>query len=143
MTPLVDNPGFERALQVYVDSTQFGPPDEINLDVGDTRSLFTTGRCALSIDWGDIGPLAVDPDESRVIDKVGAVILPGSREVLDRETMTMVACDDATCPHAIDGVNRAPFAAFGGWSGGINAAADERVKEAAYPKSTTKYWQEG
>jgi multiple sugar transport system substrate-binding protein len=132
MTPLVDNPGFERALRVYLDSTQFGPPDEINLDVGDTRSLFTAGRCALTLDWGDIGTLAIDPDTSRVIDKVGAVVLPGSREVLDRETMTMVACDADTCPHAINGVNRAPFAAFGGWSGGINAAASDQVKDAAY-----------
>lgn len=132
MTPLVDNPAFERALEVYVETTKYGPPDEINLDVGDTRSLYTTGRCMLTIDWGDIGTLAIDPTTSRVIDKVGAAVLPGSREVLDRESMTMVACDADTCPYAIDGVNRAPYAAFGGWSGGINAAAAPEVKDAAY-----------
>ena len=32
----------------------------------------------------------------------------------------------------IDGVNHAPFAAFGGWSGAINAAKDQKVKDAAY-----------
>ena len=32
----------------------------------------------------------------------------------------------------MDGVNHAPFAAFGGWSGGVNAAADDAVKDAAY-----------
>jgi multiple sugar transport system substrate-binding protein len=36
------------------------------------------------------------------------------------------------CPHAIDGVNYAPFAAFGGWGGGVSAAADQAVKDAAY-----------
>jgi multiple sugar transport system substrate-binding protein len=132
MMPLVDNPGFRRALEVYDQTTRYGPPDEINLDVGDTRSLFVGGRCMLTIDWGDIGTLAIDPDTSVVQDKVGAVILPGSREVLDRETMQMVACDEQTCPHAVDGINHAPFAAFGGWSGGINAAADPKVKDAAY-----------
>ncbi len=132
MTPLVDNPGFRRALEVYVETTKYGPPDEINLDVGDTRALFTAGRCALTIDWGDIGTLAIDPETSRVKDLVGAVILPGSREVLDRETMTMVPCDERTCPYAINGVNRAPYAAFGGWSGAINRAAPEKVKDAAY-----------
>jgi multiple sugar transport system substrate-binding protein len=132
MTPLVDNPGFRHALEVYDQTTQYGPPDEINLDVGDTRSLFVGGRCMLTVDWGDIGTLAIDPDTSVVQDKVGAVILPGSREVLDRETMQMVACDEQTCPHAVDGINHAPFAAFGGWSGGINAAADSDVKDAAY-----------
>jgi multiple sugar transport system substrate-binding protein len=132
MNPLVNNEAFEAALDVYVESTKFGPADELNLDVGDTRGLFTTGRCALSIDWGDIGTLAIDPDTSKVQDLVGAVILPGSRRVLDRETGKLVDCNATTCPHAVNGVNHAPFAAFGGWSGAINAASDQRVKDAAY-----------
>jgi len=132
MTPLVDNEGFAAALEVYTETTKYGPPDEINLDVGDTRSLFTTGRCALTLDWGDIGTLAIDPETSTVVDKVGAVVMPGSTRVLDRDSGKLVACDAATCPHAVDGVNHAPFAAFGGWSGGVNAAADPKVKEAAY-----------
>ena len=126
------NEGFSAALDVYLATTEFGPPDELNLDVGDTRGLFTTGRCALSIDWGDIGTLAIDPDTSNVIDKVGAVVLPGSRRVLDRASGTLVDCNANTCPHAINGINHAPFAAFGGWSGGVNRAADDRVKDAAY-----------
>ncbi len=65
-------------------------------------------------------------------DLVGAVILPGSRRVLDRETGKLVDCNATTCPHAVNGVNHAPFAAFGGWSGAINAAGDQRVKDAAY-----------
>lgn len=132
MAPLVNNEAFGAALDVYTATTQYGPPDEINLDVGDTRSLFTTGRCALTLDWGDIGTLAIDPENSKVIDKVGSVMLPGSKKVLDRASGKLVDCDANTCPHAIDGVNRAPFAAFGGWSGGINKAADAKVKQAAY-----------
>lgn len=132
MEPLVSNPGFAQALDIYKETTEFAPPDERNLDVGDTRGLFTSGRCALSIDWGDIGTLAIDPATSTVQDKVGAVILPGTKQVLDRESGQLVACDDQTCPHAVDGINHAPFSAFGGWSGAINAAADEKVKDAAY-----------
>ena len=41
-------------------------------------------------------------------------------------------CDETTCPYAVNGVNHAPFASFGGWSGGINAAADAAKKDAAY-----------
>ena len=132
MEPLVNNDAFAAALDVYVETTQYGPPDEINLDVGDTRSLFTSGRCALTIDWGDIGTLAIDPENSQVIDKVGSIMLPGSTEVLDRATGKLVPCDAEICPYAINGVNRAPFAAFGGWSGAINAKADDKVKDAAY-----------
>ena len=132
MEPLVDNAAFRKALEIYDATTEFGPPDEINLDVGDTRSLFTSGRCALSLDWGDIGTLAIDPETSVVMDKTGAMILPGTTQVLDRETGELVDCDETTCPYAVDGINYAPFAAYGGWSGGINAGADDNVKNAAY-----------
>ena len=132
MEPLVDNEAFAAALDIYDESTQYGPPDELNLDVGDTRSLFTSGRCALSLDWGDIGTLAIDPETSVVMDKTGAVITPGSTRVLDWETGKLVDCDAETCPYAVNGVNYAPFASYGGWSGGINAAADPIVKDAAY-----------
>jgi multiple sugar transport system substrate-binding protein len=63
---------------------------------------------------------------------VGAVIIPGSRKVLDRKSGKLVDCDAKTCPHAIDGVNHAPFAAFGGWSGAVNKNKDQKVKDAAY-----------
>ena len=132
MEPLVNNDAFAEALKVYMETTKYGPPDEINLDVGDTRGLFTTGRCALSLDWGDIGTLAIDPRTSKVQDKVGAVIMPGSGRVLDRSSGKLVPCDAQRCPHAVKGINHAPFAAFGGWSGGINAAASKKVKDAAY-----------
>ncbi|MBI3244513.1 MAG: extracellular solute-binding protein [Chloroflexi bacterium] len=134
MQPLYgDNEAMAKALDVYKQLSTLGPPDQLNLDVGDTRGLFTSGRCALSIDWGDIGTLAIDPATSVVQDKVGAVILPGSAKVLDRATGTLVACDATTCPYAdAQGVNHAPFAAFGGWSGAINAASKPEVKDAAF-----------
>ena len=73
MKPLINNEASRKALEIYKETTKYGPPDELNLDVGDTRGLFTSGRCALSMDWGDIGTLAIDPTTSKVQDKVGAV----------------------------------------------------------------------
>jgi len=132
MKPLVNNEAFAAALDLYKETTKYGPPDELNLDVGDTRGLFDTGKCALSLDWGDIGTLALDPATSKVKDKVGTIILPGSDQVLDRATGKLVKCDTKTCPYATNGVNHAPFAAFGGWSGAVNAAAPSKAKDAAY-----------
>ncbi len=132
MNPLWNNDALKLALETYKKTKDFGPPDEINLGVGDTRGLFTTGRCALSMDWGDIGTLALDKSTSTVQDKVGATITPGWKQVLDRGTGKLVACDATTCPNAVDGVNYAPFASFGGWSGAINAAADPKKKDAAF-----------
>jgi multiple sugar transport system substrate-binding protein len=129
--PLYNSEAFARALEIYKETTQYGPPDEINLDVGDTRGLWTAGQCALTIDWGDIGTLAIE-EGSKVKDKTGAVILPGSKQVLDRKTGKLADCTPELCPHAIDGVNHAPFAAFGGWSGAINKASKPEVKDAAF-----------
>jgi multiple sugar transport system substrate-binding protein len=133
MKPLVGtNEGAATALDVYQAMVRYGPPDQLNLDVGDTRGLYTSGRCALTLDWGDIGPLATDPKTSIVNGKVGSVITPGSTRVLDRNTGKLAPCTPQTCPHAINGVNHAPFGAFGGWSCAVNKGAQPRVKDAAY-----------
>jgi multiple sugar transport system substrate-binding protein len=126
------NPAFIKALELFNETTAYGPADELTIDLNSTRDLFLTGRCALTMDWGDIGALAIDPERSTMQDKVGTVVIPGATEVLDRATGELVACDDMTCPNAIDGVNYAPFAAFGGWGGGVSAAADQEVKDAAF-----------
>ncbi len=132
MTPLVDNDAFRKALEFLKESSKYGPPDELNMDVSDTRPLFVSGKCALNLDWGDVGVLAIDPKTSKVIDKTGASITPGSKEVLNWDSGKLEACTKDTCPYAVDGVNHAPYAAFGGWSGGINAKAQDKVKDAAY-----------
>jgi multiple sugar transport system substrate-binding protein len=132
MTPLVDNEAFRKALRFLKESSKYGPPDELNLDVSDTRPLFTSGKCALNLDWGDVGVLAIDPKSSKVIDKTGVAIMPGAKEVLNWDSGKLEACTKDNCPNAIDGVNHSPYAAFGGWSGGINAKAQDKVKDAAY-----------
>ncbi len=133
MKPLVaNNEAASAALDVYQAMLKYGPPDQLNLDVGDTRGLFTSGRCALGLDWGDIGPLATDLKTSIVNGKVGSAVTPGSTKVLDRDTGRLVPCDPVTCPYATNGVNHAPFAAYGGWSCAVNAHAQPRVKDAAY-----------
>ncbi|HLY26544.1 MAG TPA: extracellular solute-binding protein, partial [Aggregatilineales bacterium] len=131
MQPLFKNDGFTRALDIYKETGLYGPPNENTLGVGNTRDLFTSGRCALTLDWGDVGPLAVAPG-SKVVDKTGSIITPGTTKVVDWKTGKLVDCDRTTCPYAIDGVNHAPFASFGGWSGGVSAAADQKTKDAAY-----------
>ena len=130
MNPLFGpNEAMTKALQLYKATKDFGPPDELNMDVGGTRGLFTTGRCALTMDWGDIGTLAPGTyaaGQDRRDDH------PGWKEVLDRSTGKLVPCDATTCPKMVDGVNYAPFASFGGWSGAVNAAAPKAQQDAAF-----------
>ena len=132
MKPLINNAGWARAFEIYKATGEYGPADELNQDIGDTRALVTSGRCALAIDWGDIGPLSIDEGGEAIRDRIGAVIMPGTREVVDHATGELVQCDPVRCPHAVDGINYAPYAAFGGWAGAVNSASDDMVKRAAY-----------
>jgi multiple sugar transport system substrate-binding protein len=132
MKPKVNNDAWIEAFKIYKATGEYGPPEELNHDIGDTRALVTGGRCAMVIDWGDIGPLSIDKDGAAIKDKMGAIIMPGTDKVLDPASGKLVSCSAETCPHAIDGINFSPFAAFGGWSGMINAKSDAKVKQAAY-----------
>lgn len=131
MEPKINNAAWKKALEIYKATGEFGPAEELNHDIGDTRALVVGGRCGLMIDWGDIGPLSIE-EGSQIKDKVGAIVTPGSTEVLDTATGELVACDANTCPHAVDGVNYAPFAAFGGWTGAVNVNSEDKTKQAAY-----------
>ncbi len=133
MQPLINTDAGIAALNVYQQLSKLGPPDQLNEDVGASRALFTSGRCALALDWGDIGVLSVDKTTSKITsDQVGSIITPGTKNVLDRGAGKLVPCDSNTCPYAVDGINHAPFAAFGGWSGAINKAAKPDVQKAAF-----------
>ena len=97
----MNNAAFIHALDLYKSLIPYSEPTVLTDGVGDTRSLFTSGRCALSLDWGDIGPLAV-AEGSKVNGLTGAVITPGATQVLDRSTGELVDCDSTTCPYAVD-----------------------------------------
>jgi len=121
MTPQVNNPGWVRALEEYVDIAKYGPTEMINYDVADTRIHFPAGVSVFNIDWGDVGPLSIDPDRSVVIGDVGFGVLPGGDQYWDYVQGRWVIPES--------GVNTAPFIAFGGWI--ISVVADSDAKEAA------------
>ncbi len=132
--PLIDNPGVKRALALYKENLKYGPPDPDQLSLADTRQLMLAGRCALTIDFGDLGKPAVGPEPSLHRNELVAALLPGSKEVLDRQTGQLVKCQvrQGNCPYALEEVNYAPLAAGGGWAGAVNAAATESGQTVAY-----------
>ncbi len=121
MTPQVNNPGWVRALEEYIALRDLGSPDMINWDVADTRVQFPAGVSVFNIDWGDVGPISVDPNRSVVAGDIGFSVLPGGSEYWDYVAGEWVTPET--------GVNRAPFIAFGGWI--ISVPANSDVKEAA------------
>ena len=132
MKPIINNEAWKKAFELYKETGKYGPPEELNMDIGDTRAVFKAGRCGLLIEWGDPGTLQLDADAEKVKGLIYAVSAVGSKEVLDRATGKLVPVTKENAPHSVDGINYAPFAAFGGWAGAINAKADEKKKAAAY-----------
>ena len=66
MKPLINNEAWKKAFELYKETGKYGPPEELNMDIGDTRALFKAGRCGLLIEWGDPGTLQLDPDAAKV-----------------------------------------------------------------------------
>ncbi|WP_413159965.1 ABC transporter substrate-binding protein [Capilliphycus salinus ALCB114379] len=133
MKPLVNNQAFAKALAIYKEAVSYGPSVEFqdNFSEEKIRALFLSGRCALTLDWGNLGTLAIESD-SPIKNQLGTAILPGSSEVLDRETGQLVVCDPLICPYSQEGINYAPYAALGGWVGTINGDLDGNFLDAAY-----------
>lgn len=61
--------------------------------------------------------------------------MPGTYRVFNRDHNEVQDCREnkTLCPYADpDGVNRAPYAANGGWIGSVNRYSNPKQKEAAY-----------
>ena len=115
--PRINNPGFVEALNIYVALSKLGPPDVINWDVGDIRANFPAGKLALGIDWGDVGPLSVDPKSGVVTGQVGSMHGTRRRQVLRQQDKQWV-----------EKYNQAPFLAFGGWVASVSKTPRIRVR---------------
>jgi len=121
MKPLINSPGHLQALKDWLEIKKFGVPGMINMDSGEIRTVYAVGEAAMAIDWPDIGIIADTSSESTVKGQVGYSILPGSRKVWDYKKNRWVEFPD---------INYAPYLAFPGWLGAIDAKSDHI--EAAY-----------
>ena len=133
MKPLINNEAFARRSRSTSRRPSTAPPGRDQPDVGDTRGLFTTGRCALSLDWGDIGTLAIDPKTSKVQDKVGAVVLPGLRagaRPRDAASWSTARRRPAPTPSTASTTRPSPPSAAG--RAPSTPPTDPKVKDAAY-----------
>ncbi|MFE7647891.1 extracellular solute-binding protein [Streptomyces phaeoluteigriseus] len=85
MTPLINTPGFVRALDDMVKAKSIWAPGGANFGLGDEIFSFGGGQTLMSYSWDDAFIQAQQPD-SRIRNKVQAAPLPGSAEVYNRTT---------------------------------------------------------
>lgn len=85
MEPLINTPGFVRALDEFAAIAPSWPPGGSNFGLGDEILSFGGGQTALSYSWDDAFIQAQQPD-SPIRNQVQAAELPGSTEVWNRDT---------------------------------------------------------
>jgi multiple sugar transport system substrate-binding protein len=120
MQPLIESPGHQRALELFVDLVKFGPREMLAWDHGRGWDHFLSGRAAFALTWGDLGALAQQPG-SRVRGKTGAAPMPGTHEYYDIARARWVKTE---------GVNRVGNTTGASWAGVISRYS--KAPEATY-----------
>lgn len=88
MDAKINSKGFIRALDEYIELTNYGPKGMKNFAGHDMRDAFVKGEVAMAIDWTNLGILASNSPYSIVADKTGYATLPGSNQVYNAKEKT-------------------------------------------------------
>ncbi|NJM91459.1 MAG: extracellular solute-binding protein [Rhodospirillaceae bacterium] len=137
MKPIVNNEAWKKAFEVYKETGKYGPPEELNMDIGDTRGLFKAGRCGLLIEWGDPGTLQLDADAAKVKGLIYAIAAVGSEEVLDRATGKLVPVTKESAPHASTASTMRPSPPLAGGPARSTPRSTRRRRTRPMPSSPT------
>ncbi|OYR08654.1 ABC transporter substrate-binding protein [Brucella grignonensis] len=85
MEPQVNNPGWVKGLEMFIDAQKAFPPGGGNFGLGDEIFSFGGGQTLMSYSWDDAFIQAQEAD-SPIRNKVAAAPLPGANEVWNRTT---------------------------------------------------------
>ena len=122
MKPMVNNPGWVRAIQDVLDCLPSEPADQLNADPGTTGfQQFLAGTGSMLSWWGDIGSNVKTNDTSVIGDVTGFDILPGSPDVYNHAT--------GKWDTLASGQNNAPNMAYIGWGIYVMARVDADAKK--------------
>ena len=109
----INNPGFVRALEEWVEENQkWAPPGGTNYTYGDSANAAVGGRAVSTYSW-DAVTQSANPETSIIKGLQGYNILPGSNEVYNSQSGEWETFDEPS---------HAPFHAFGGWVIAVSAS---------------------
>ena len=110
LKPLINDPGHVEGLKNYPEAVKYGPPGMINWDSNEVRQQFKNGATVLGIDWDDTPIIGELEKGTKVKDKIGTALLPGTKRVWNYKTQKWMNMSK---------LNRPAWLAFGGWAGTI------------------------
>ncbi len=115
MEPQINNPGFVRGLELFVEASKNWAPGGANFGLGDEIFAFGGGQALMSYSWDDAFIQAQQKD-SPIRNEVAAAPLPGASEVWNR---------DKGYWDTFDVPNRAPYITWG-WTSAVSARSDNK-----------------
>lgn len=115
MVPQVNNPGWVKGLQMFIDAQKAFPPGGGNFGLGDEIFSFGGGQTLMSYSWDDAFIQAQEAD-SPIRNKVAAAPLPGSHEVWNRVTKTWDKFETPNAP---------PYITWG-WTSAVAKASENQ-----------------
>ena len=122
MKPMVNNPGWVRAIQDVINCLPSEPADQLNADPGTTGfQQFLAGTGSMLSWWGDIGSNVNTNDSSVIQGKTAFDILPGSPDVYNHAA--------GKWDTLASGPNFAPNMAYIGWGIYVMARVDADPKK--------------
>jgi multiple sugar transport system substrate-binding protein len=93
MEPLINSPGHVKALEQLIALSKAGPSAMWGWSLSEAWADFLSGKAFMTFSWGDVGSLAEDPTQSKVMGKVGARGLPGTKAPYDMEKKQFLNLD--------------------------------------------------
>ena len=119
MTPQVNNPGFVKGLEMWMDALRYMPPGGINFGIGEEIFSWGGGESLMSVTWDDAFIQAMQPDSPiRNKIRVGTEYGPsmGSHKVWNRVSGQW---DEFETPSV------APYVTWG-WGAGVSKYSEEQ-----------------
>ncbi|MEX0448166.1 extracellular solute-binding protein [Spiribacter sp. 221] len=115
MEPLINNPGWVRGLELFVDAQEAFPPGGTNFGLGDEIFSFGGGETLMSYSWDD-ALIQAQQEDSPIRNEVNTAMLPGAREVWNRETGEWDTFEEP---------NRAAYITWG-WTSAVSEASQNK-----------------
>lgn len=122
--PLIDSPGFVRALESSLAALAKMPKDVQTYSPSDCRREILAGNAALAIAFEN-GPIAASGNVRKEGVQIGFVRLPGTKDVYNRSTKSWTTLRD-------EQVNHVPYTGFAGLCGGVSTSSSAVEAQAAW-----------
>jgi multiple sugar transport system substrate-binding protein len=126
--PLIDSPGFVRALEAAQTAVARMPPEVKTYSPADCRRELFAGKAALAVTF-ETGPVEMNTGATSVRRpegmRVGIARLPGVREIYNRSTKSWTSL-------GAEEVNRVTLTGFAGLCGGVASSSTPAEAQAAW-----------